>query len=109
MAMDREAEYRRTEDDILRIKRAAELWDEAKEPRRTLAENYLRSRALDLPDDLAGAVLRFHSGCPWRNEASGKTELIPALLAPFRSLDDDTITGVHRIPRSDLQSKRGGN
>ena len=96
-AMDREAEYRpRTEDDLFRIKRAAELWHSAKEPRRTAAEDYLRSRALKLDDDLVDTVLRFHPRCPWRNEDAGLTE-IPALLAAFRSLDDDVITGVHRI------------
>jgi putative DNA primase/helicase len=96
--MDREAERRsRSEDDLLRIKRAAELWHEAKEPRRTAAEQYLRSRALDLPDDLADAVLRFHAKCPWRNEETGRTDRIPALIAAFRSIDDNTITGVHRI------------
>ena len=96
-AMDREAEYRcRTEDDLFRITRANELWHSAKDPRRTAAEDYLRSRALKLDDDLVDTVLRFHPHCPWRNEDTGLTE-IPALLAAFRSLDDDVITGVHRI------------
>jgi hypothetical protein len=96
-AMDREAEYRsRTEDDLFRITRANELWHSAKDPRRTAAEDYLRSRALKLDDDLVGTVLRFHPHCPWRNEDTGLSE-IPALLAAFRSLDDDVITGVHRI------------
>jgi hypothetical protein len=67
-----------------------------KDPRRTAAEAYLRSRALKLDDDLVDTVLRFHAHCPWRNEDTGLTE-IPALLAAFRSLDDDVITGVHRI------------
>jgi putative DNA primase/helicase len=96
-AMEREAEYRcRTEDDLIRIKRADELWHSAKDPRRTAAEDYLRTRALKLDDDLVDTVLRFHPHCPWRNEDTGLTE-IPALLAAFRSLDDDEITGVHRI------------
>ena len=94
-AMDHEYQAR-TEDDLFRIKRAAELWHSGKDPRRTIAEDYLQSRALKLPDDLADAVLRFHPRCPWRNEDAGLTE-IPALLAAFRSLDDDEITGVHRI------------
>jgi putative DNA primase/helicase len=81
----------RTEDDLLRIKRAQALWNEAADPRATMAAQYLMTRALDLPDDLAGAVLRFHPRCPWRNER------IPALLAAFRSIDDDDITAVHRI------------
>src|SRR5262245_963509 len=88
----------RTEDDLLRIKRAQALWNEAADPRGTMAVQYLMVRALDLADDLAGAVLRFHPRCPWRNEDAGKTERIPALLAAFRSIDGDDITAVHRIP-----------
>ena len=98
-AIDREAEPRiRTEDDLLRIARAQELWREGIEPRGTVAEQYLQARALDLPDDLAGNVLRFHPRCPWRNENTDQTERIPVLLAVFRSIiDDDEITAVHRI------------
>ena len=81
MATDREAEYRpRSEDDLFRIKRAAELWHSAKDPQGTIAENYLRSRALKLSGELAYSVLRFHPRCPWRDEDAGLTE-IPALLA----------------------------
>jgi putative DNA primase/helicase len=87
----------RTEDDLLRIKRAQALWNEAVDPRGTIAVQYLKARALDLPDDLVGAVLRFHPRCPWRNANSGRTERIPALLAAFRSIDDDEITAIHRI------------
>jgi len=87
----------RTEDDLLRIKRTQALWNEAAGPHGTTAVQYLMARALDLPDDLAGAVLRFHPRCPWRNEDTGRTERIPALLAAFRSIDDDNITAVHRI------------
>jgi hypothetical protein len=42
-------------------------------------------------------VLRFHSRCPWRNEDTGQIECIPCLIAAFRSLDDDGVTGIHRI------------
>jgi putative DNA primase/helicase len=87
----------RTEDDLLRIKRAQALWNEAGDPRGTIAVQYLMARALDLPDDLAGAALRFHPRCPWRNEDTGKTERIPALLAAFRPIDSDDIFAVHRI------------
>ncbi|TMJ82288.1 MAG: hypothetical protein E6G76_23890 [Alphaproteobacteria bacterium] len=97
IATDREAQYRpRSEDDLFRIKRAVELWHSAKDPRGTAAQDYLRSRALKLPDELAYSVLRYHPRCPWRNENTGLIE-VPALLAAFRSLDDDTITGVHRL------------
>jgi putative DNA primase/helicase len=99
MAIDREAERRpRTEDDHIRIRRAQTLWNEAEEdPRGTVAAEYLRARCLDLNGDLAGSVLRFHPRTPWRNENTGKTDRIPALLAAFRSIDDGVITAVHRI------------
>ena len=87
----------RTEDDLLRIKRAQALWNEAADPRGTRAVQYLMTRALDLADDLAGAALRYHPRCPWRNENSGRTERIPALLAAFESIDTDDITAIHRI------------
>ena len=97
-AVNREAERReRTEDDNLRITRARAIWDEATDPRGTPAEQYLQSRALKLADDIAGSVLRFHARCPWRNEDAGQTVRIPALIAAFRSIDDDAITGIHRI------------
>jgi hypothetical protein len=88
----------RTEDDLLRIKRAVAIWDESIDPRETLAQTYLNvHRKLDLEDDLAGGVLRFHPVCPWRNENTGKTDRVPALIAAFRSIDDGTITAIHRI------------
>jgi Toprim domain-containing protein len=96
--VDAEAEVKvRTEDDLVRIERAQAIWREARDPRGTSAEDYLRARALDLPDQLAGTVLRFHPRTPWRNEDNGRTEFIPCLIATFRSIDDDSITAVHRI------------
>jgi hypothetical protein len=97
--IDREAaeQRERTEDDMLRIQRATEIWNGGVDPRGTVAERYLASRALELPDDLAGSVLCFHPRCPWRNEDTGRTDFIPALIAAFRSIDDDLITGIHRI------------
>jgi hypothetical protein len=87
-----------SEDDLIRIARARAIWHEGRDPRGTLAETYLRRhRKLDLPDDLAGNVLRFHPACPWRDENIGKTVYIPALIAPFRNIDDDTITGIQRV------------
>jgi hypothetical protein len=87
----------RTEDDLERIARAQALWNEAGDPRGTAVEDYLRSRALTLPDDLAGSVLRYHERTPWRDEDSGQTIFIRCLLAAFTSFDDNTITGIHRI------------
>ena len=96
--VDAQAESKgRTEDDIIRIKWAKAIWNESRDPRRTPAEDYLRSRALDLPDDIASTVLRFHPACPWRNENTGRIDRIPCLIAAFRSINDDVVTAVHRI------------
>jgi hypothetical protein len=96
--IDRETEVlRRTEDDLLRVERAAKLWAEGRSPYWTAAEAYLHSRALVLTDDLADSVLRFHPRCPWRDENTGRTEFIPCVLAAFRSIDNGTITTVHRV------------
>jgi putative DNA primase/helicase len=86
-----------TEDEVLRIAAARRIWDEARDPRGTVAETYLKSRALSLDDDVAGSVLRFHSACPWRDENAGRIIFIPALIAAFTSLDGGEVTGVHRI------------
>jgi putative DNA primase/helicase len=87
-----------TEDEAIRIEAARRIWEEAGDPLGTLAERYLREhRKFDLPDDLAGRVLRFHPQCPWRNENTGHTDRVPALIVPFKSVDDDAITAVHRI------------
>jgi putative DNA primase/helicase len=86
----------RTEDDAVRIKLALDVWNGGTDPRGTLAERYLTEhRRLKLTDELAGAVLRFHPRCPWRDD--NKTIRVPAMVAAFRSIDDDEITAVHRI------------
>ena len=87
-----------SEDEVLRIDAAHRIWDEGRDPRGTLGEHYLRDwRKLDLPDDIAGSVLRFHPRCPWRDENTGNTIYVPALIAAFRSIDDNSITGIHRV------------
>jgi putative DNA primase/helicase len=91
------ARRKRTDDDEKKIKRARDLWDEAADPRGTVVEKYLASRALSLDHDMARHVLRYHPRCPWRDENSGETIFVPALVAPFRSIDDDTITGIQRV------------
>jgi putative DNA primase/helicase len=97
-----------TEDELARIDNARRIWDEGVDPRGTLAETYLRQvRRLDLPDELAGAVLRFHAACPWRNESTGETVFVPALIASFRSIESDTITAVHRIALNADGTKSG--
>jgi hypothetical protein len=97
-----------TDEELARIDNARRLWDQTQNPRGTLVERYLReTRKLHLPDELTNNVLRFHPACPWRNEDNGKTDHVPALIAPFRSIDDDVITAVHRIALNRDGSKRG--
>jgi hypothetical protein len=98
VAVDAEAQRRPlTQDDRVRIERARAVWDESTDPRGTLAERYLRSRALALGDDVAGKVLRYHSSCPWRDEDTGATIRVPALVAVFRSVDDDAVMAIQRV------------
>jgi hypothetical protein len=79
-------------DELERISYARGIWNEAADPRGTLAEIYLRQhRKLDVPDELCGAVLRFDGACLWPDARR------PALVVPFRTINGNTITGVHRI------------
>jgi hypothetical protein len=55
---------------------ALKVWREGVDPRGTLAEIYLASRGLELGDDIAGEVLRWHRG-------------IRAMLALFRDIRTD--------------------
>lgn len=87
-----------TAEDRQRIARAVEIWNQGVDPRGTLAEKYLsETRLLDLPEFFAGNVLRFHARVPWRDENTGKTLFVPALIAGFRSIGTDEITAIHRI------------
>jgi putative DNA primase/helicase len=97
-AISRDAGKRQPDDDeLLRINLARKIWNEAQDPHDTLAQVYLNDhRKLALEDDIAGDVLRFHPRCRWR-DASNKVCYVPALIAAFRSIDNGTITAVHRI------------
>ncbi len=96
-----------SKDELSRIAWARCIWEQSRDPRGTLAERYLHERSLNLPDELAGPVLRFHRGCPWRDENAGGTIYVPALIAAFRSIDDDAVTAVHRIALTDDGAKIG--
>ena len=98
VAVEAEAERRPlTQDDRVRIERTRAMWDEATDPRGTEAERYLASRKLLVLVEDVGSVLRYHPRCPWRDEDTGTTIYVQALVAAFRSIDDDAVTAVHRI------------
>jgi hypothetical protein len=79
----------REESDQEKTKRALRIWDEASEVNDTLAEQYLRRRGLELPDD--DHALRYYSPCPF----AGAT--YPAMIALFRDVLTDEPKAIHRI------------
>jgi hypothetical protein len=66
-------------DDVNR-KRTGDIWRASADPRGTLVHVYLENRKLDLPDECAGEVIRFHPDCPMRGEH------YPAMICLVRSI-----------------------
>ncbi|KNY19134.1 toprim domain-containing protein [Methylobacterium sp. ARG-1] len=79
--------------------RALSTWDEARDPRGTAVDAYLGGRCLDLSDEIAGAVLRFHPRCPF-----GETT-VPAMVALVRDVLTDAPIGIHRTALDDRGRK----
>jgi hypothetical protein len=77
----------RTQDE--NSKRALTIWCNARPIAGTLAEKYLRSRGLEYVDP-DGAVLRFHSHCPF----DGK--VYPCMVALFREIRSNKPVAIHR-------------
>jgi hypothetical protein len=94
------AEYSAPDANLARIAKAVRRWSDAKDPTGTIVERYLNSRRLDLTDDVANRVVRFHDACPWKNE-SDEIEYRPVMLLALRSIADDSLTAVHRTLLSD--------
>ena len=66
-----------------KIADALSLWAASVDPRGTIVERYLNSRALDIGEDIAGTVLRWHPGAG-------------TLLALFRNVHTDAPQAVSR-------------
>lgn len=66
------------------------LWNQADDPRGTVVTNYLNSRGLRLPDEVAGDVVRFHP----RLKFNGG--VFCAMVALFRDVKTNTPCGIHR-------------
>jgi hypothetical protein len=81
--------HREKENDQEKTERALRIWNEASEVNGTLAEQYLRRRGLELPDD--DSALRFYSPCPFADTT------YPALIALFRDVLTDEPKAIHRI------------
>jgi hypothetical protein len=69
--------------DETRTAAALALWAASVDPRGALVEHYLQSRGLELDDDTAGEVLRWHSG-------------IGAMIALFRNIISDEPQAISR-------------
>ena len=72
---------------------ARRLWAAGKPVRGSLAERYLRSRAITAP--IGAPPLRFHPRCFTREHDEAEPQTWPALLAAVTDLNG-TITGLHR-------------
>jgi putative DNA primase/helicase len=79
---------------VARTKAASAIWCEAVAPQRTIVESYLRSRRLYLPDEIAGAVIRFHAACPWRD--GDQIIRVPAMICAMRAISGDELVAIHR-------------
>ena len=75
---------------LRRQRQARAIWDAGRDPKNTVVEAYLRSRCLDLPDEAAGDVLRYHPACAWGEDT------VPAMVAALRCVRTGEITGIHR-------------
>jgi hypothetical protein len=94
-------EHQEKESDQQKTERALRIWNEASEVNGTLAEQYLRRRGLELPED--DEALRYFSPCPFAGTA------YPALIALFRDVLTDEPKAIHRIalaPEGVLIAKR---
>jgi len=87
-------------DDEKRIEQALTIWCETRPLRGSLAETYLSSRCIEVPDQ-ALEVLRFHPRCPWGIGTSA------AMVALIRDVITDEPTGIHRTALSADGSKIG--
>jgi putative DNA primase/helicase len=76
-------------DDERRIEKALGIWADACPLRGTLAEQYLASRSIEVPDP-ALDVLAFHPCCPWEIGTR------PALVGLICDAVTDEPTGIHR-------------
>ena len=101
LAKRAEAEKADAADKARRTRRSLEVWNGAVDPRGTIVGNvYLPGRALDLPAEIAGPVIRFAPRCPWKDE-DGVTRARPAMVALMRDVLTGEPKAIHRTLLSD--------
>jgi hypothetical protein len=79
------------QDDEATRKAALAIWQQARDPRNTIVQQYLRSRGLELPDD-AAEVIRFHPHCTF----GGGEPRRPCMIALVRNIETNAAQGIHR-------------
>jgi putative DNA primase/helicase len=83
-------EYKSKQLEATRGQGAGALWRASVDPRSTIVEQYLKSRALDLPDEAANEAIRFHPNCPFRDER------FPAMICLVRDIVSNEPQAIHR-------------
>jgi hypothetical protein len=73
-----------------RRQRALNIGSAARDPRGTLVEQYLKSRGLTLPAEIAGRVIRYHPTLYYEGSCT------PGMVALFRDVRTDAACGIHR-------------
>jgi putative DNA primase/helicase len=71
-------------------KRAGDIWRNGVDPRGTIVQAYLEYRKLDLPDEAAGTVVRFHPSCWFGKEHH------PAMVCLVRNIATNEPQAIHR-------------
>lgn len=62
---------------------AANIWNASIDPRGTVVEAYLKSRSLEIPDGVAGDVIRFRRPFPYRGRAAA------GMVSLFRDIENN--------------------
>lgn len=79
---------------------ALRIWGEGLDPRGTIVETYLASRALFIPDGVAMSTIRFHPNGPF-----GRGVRLPCMVAAMRSIETGAVVAIHRTALTPEGSK----
>jgi hypothetical protein len=76
--------------DVERTAKALSIWQEARDPRGTPVQAYLRHRGLDLPVEATGEAVRYHPACPFAGQRT------PAMVCLVRDVVTNEPKAIHR-------------
>lgn len=77
-------------DSLQNQKLAMRIWCKSVDPRGSLAERYLNSRKLDLPDEVANETIRFNPACLFGSER------LPAMVSLVRNIHTNEPQAIQR-------------